>query len=312
MTNATNNSVRFHFAGINSRDLAAHTKGQDVLVSFADLRSPGCWAWMQPLLEGGHFRTVVLDSGAFTIYAHQQRELAKGKTQEQVEASAPTITVEDFTAFASANAHLFTWIANMDDIGGNIEVSNANFATLEAAGLSGKVVPVWHEGESDAQLANVLVQAEAAGRVAVGMQRPKGSLVPSNVVACLTDVMPKIRALAPHIAIHGFGLTRYASPDTCPCGGSGWAFDSVDSTTWIAEGCAVERSGAVGEATDKATRILNRAVALRATVDSYQGIEFLGGRTSAPQHGELIDLNTALAAGGQAKTVAARLARLWS
>ena len=36
--------IKVHFAGINSRDLAAHTKGQDVLVSYADLRSPGCWA----------------------------------------------------------------------------------------------------------------------------------------------------------------------------------------------------------------------------------------------------------------------------
>ncbi len=284
--------MQLHFAGINGRGLAEHTKGQDVLMSYADLRSPGCWAWIRPLLEGGHWRSVVLDSGAFTVYAAQQR----GK-------NPPTITVEDYAAFAAKHADLFSWVANLDDIGGNVDVSNRNFRYLDAAiDLRAKVVPVWHEGESDDQLRQVLAQARGAGRVAIGMQRPRGQLVPRNVVACLSVVVPKIRTWASALWLHGFGLTRYASSDTCPCDGPGWAFDSVDSTTWIAEGCALERSGACG--TDD--RIAARQVALRATLDSYQDVRFLNRLDSGPRHGVRFDHAVALAAGGQARTVALR------
>lgn len=294
MTEEIDMGIRVHFAGINGRKLAQHTRGQDVLVSYADLRSAGTWAWIRPLLERGHWRSVILDSGAFTVYAAQMR----GK-------KAATISVEDFARFAVENAHLFDWVANMDDIGGRVEVSNANFDYLERAGLAGSVVPVWHEGESDDQLRTVLAQGRKAGRIAIGMQRPKGQLVPRNVVACLADVVPKIREWAPEIKLHGFGMTRYASADTCPCGGPGWAFDSVDSTTWIAESCAVERSGAAG-----GRGIEPRQRAIRATLDSYHGVNFIGGSNLGPMHGDTIDIALAMETGGQAKTVAARLTNL--
>ncbi len=289
-------SIKVHFAGINRRKQAEHTRGQDVLVSYADLRNKGTWHWVRPLLECGYWRSVVLDSGAFTVYAAQMRSK-----------KVPTIMVEDFARFAVRYAHLFEWVANMDDIGGRVDVSNANFAYLERAGLTGKVVPVWHEGEDDSQLVIVLAQAKDVGRIAIGMQRPKGSLVPRNVVACLTEVVPKIRARAPELALHGFGLTRYASSETCPCGGPGWAFDSTDSTTWIAEACAVERSGAAG---GRGTE--PRARAFRATIDSYHGIEFIGGSSFGPLHGEMIDTAVAIEAGGQAKTVATRFLKILS
>ncbi len=286
----------FHFAGINGRDLAEHARSQDVLVSYADLRSPGCWAWMRPLLEGGHFRTVILDSGAFTVYAAQQRG-----------AKVPEIRLEDFAAFAAEHQTLFTWVANFDDIGGDVAVSNSNFAYLVAAGLGGKVVPVWHEGESDDQLRTVIAQAQSSGRLAIGMQRPKGSLVPRNVVACLRDVMPKLASWAPGIRVHGFGLTRYARPETCPCGGEGWAFDSVDSTTWIAEACAVQRSGACGTGQSKMEKIAARRQAFRATIDSYRGLHF---DILARWAGVALDTDRAIGAGSQAKTVAERRARI--
>ncbi len=292
--------IKVHFAGINSRDLAAHTRGQDVLVSYADLRSPGTWAWIHPMIEGGHFRSVILDSGAFTVYAKRMREIAKGMDPVEAERRFPDISISAYRDFVHEHGDHFDWVTNMDDIGGKTEVSNANFEILNQ--VSNRIVPVWHEGEGDAQLRTVIAQARAnSDRLAVGMQRPKGSLVPRNVVACLTDVMPKIRAWAPEVAVHGFGLTRYASAATCPCGGSGWAFESVDSTTWIAEACAVERSGAAG-----GRGIAPRATAFRATVDSYHGVDFIGGSDFGPVHGDRIDIAVAIEAGGQAKTVASR------
>lgn len=284
-----------HFAGINGEKLAAAAEGQDVLVSYADLRAPGTWAWMRPLLAGGYFRSVILDSGAFTVYAAQRREIAKhGATEDEARAKHPAIEVANYAAFAVENAELFSWVANMDDIGGRVDVSNANFDALEAAGLRGKVVPVWHEGETDDQLTTVIEQARRGAKIlAVGMARPLGSLRPRNVVATLRHVWPLIKALAPDLSVHGLGLTRYASPDTCPCGGEGWAFDSVDSTTWIAEACALERSGACGTG----DRLVARAKALRVTVDSSLDVPF---------HGTEFDAELAVAAKGQARTVALR------
>jgi hypothetical protein len=238
---------------------------------------------MKPLLEGGHWRSAILDSGAFTVYAAQM----KGK-------EVPTITVEAYGAFAAENAHLFDWVTNLDDIGGDVEVSNRNQAYLEGLGL--RVVPVWHEGESREQLDHCIARARAgAGWIALGGQRPKGSLVPTNVVRFLGLVMPYLAANAPDLKVHGFGLTRYATSG-CPGGAGPFKFDSVDSTTWIAEGCALHRSGATH----------HRHAAFRATVDSYRDVAWVAHREPTYRHGEGFDLAAAKLAGGQARTVALR------
>ena len=285
---------RIHFAGINTPGLAEAAKGQDVLVSYADVkRRKNLWAWLRPLIASGHFRSVILDSGAFTELSFRKR----GREFK--------VTVQEFAAFAAEHQELFAWVANLDDIEGDVARSNANYEALRAAGVK-NLVPVWHEGESDAQLEHCIALArESVGILAVGAQRPKGKLVPANVVKFLGELFPK---LPKDIAVHGFGLTRYAST-ACP-GGKGFPFTSTDSTTWIAEACCVERSGAYKPEPDE-TRSGARAKAFVATVASYASIEFVVG-PARMGFAELavpagFDYAAAMEYGHQARTVARRI-----
>lgn len=283
--------TRYYFAGVNRLGpLTDSTKGEDVLVSFADiLKTPAVWDWMRPLIEAGHWRSVILDSGAFTELTERKR----GRVFK--------VRIEDYAAFANENAHLFDWIANLDDIEGNVERSNTNLAILEAQpNLADKVVPVYHEGESLDQLAHCVERARAGrGVLAIGCQRPNGKLRPKAVEAFLTDVWPALEEMAGDLVIHGFGLTRYATTDTPS--GRAWPFDSVDSTTWIAEACALNRSGATPD----------RAAAFAATVVSYRASNWIAPQARSLPGGSFdVDLEVAEAFGLQARTVARRLARL--
>ncbi len=287
---------QIHFAGVNTRPLAEATKGQDVLVSYADVKkSPAFWTWMRPLVAGGHFRHVILDSGAFTELS--QRKLGK----------VFKVSIDEYAAFAAEHQDLFTWVANLDDIEGDTVQSNANLQTLQDAGVR-NVVPVYHEGEDVEQLAYCIDAARAGrGILAVGCQRPKGSLIPRNVVKFLGWLFTELdNRGANDLTVHGFGLTRYAS-SACPCNGParGFPFDTTDTTTWIAEGCALERSGAMGRG------IAARHEALAATVTSYQGIKFNGVQvdSSLPKWRGRMNTAAAYQAGGQAKTVARRFER---
>jgi hypothetical protein len=279
---------RNYFAGINTRPLAAAAQGQHILISYAQIKeTPSLWSWLEPLLEGGHFRSAILDSGAFTELSARKR----GRSFH--------IDLEEYKAFARQNAHHFAWIANLDDIEGDTERSNANLAELEAAGLA--AAPVYHEGEPEAQLLLCIERARAGcGILAIGCQRPKGSLIPTNVTRFLDWLMPRLAELAPDLEIHGFGLTRYAT-DACPCGYGGFAFDSTDSTTWIAEGCALHRSGATE----------HRHRAFEATIDSYRGAGWIADHDEDTHwHGTAFDAERAQAAGGQARTIARRHFRI--
>ncbi len=300
--------MRLHFAGVNRVGLAEATKGQDVLVSYHELRVPSVWAWLEPMLVNGFWNSCILDSGAFTIYIAQLKWDAKTAAGETGLGARPElIDVEEYAAFVEESGDLFDWIANMDDIAGDTATSNANFERLSLA--SDRVVPVWHEGETRAQLDVVIEQARSTKekRVAIGMQRPNGQLVPTNVVACLTDFMPLFRELAPDLALHGFGLTRYASADTCPCDGPGWAFESVDSTTWNNESCKLEKSGAA----NGATRSTQRRMAFQVTIWSYRGVSYRNELEAGtrPLFWDAFNPYTAAAAGGQARTVAVRWLR---
>lgn len=299
---------RVHFAGINTRPLAQAAKGQDVLVSYADIqKSPGTWKWLRPLLERGHFRSVILDSGAFTELKEKiklAKALEAGKlTWAEYEAKVARVFKVDLVAFADfcvEHQDLFEWVANLDDIQGDVGRSNANLRYLESRGV--RVVPVFHEGEDIQQLRFCIEHARrGTGRLAIGCQRPKGSLIPKNVVAFLRELWPFLEAEAKDIRIHGFGLTRYAS-SACPGHEEGFPFHTSDSTTWIAEGCAVERSGALGKGIEA------RHKAFRATVASYSAVRFAAG----PAGCGILSVtgfrhHVANEAGGQARTVANRL-----
>ena len=84
--------ARIHFAGINTTPLASATEGRDILVSYADvIRQPGWWEReLKPRLEAGRYRSVILDSGAFTVISQ-----------------GIVIDVESYAAFAAEHQDLF-------------------------------------------------------------------------------------------------------------------------------------------------------------------------------------------------------------
>lgn len=256
-----------YLAGLNTRTLLEAAHGHHVLVSFADIkRRPFLWEELRKRLERGEFPGVILDSGAFT-------ELSERKKGREFK-----VSVEEYGAFAAANARYFEWVTNLDDIEQDVERSNRNQAYLEGLGL--QVVPVYHEGEAPEQLALVIEAARRnGGRLALGAQRPKGSLRPTKVREFLRAILPQIPG---DLAVHGFGFVRYAA--------EGFELDSADSTTWIAEACKVYRAGA--------TR--SRGAAFQITADSY------GNRLRPVRFA----VKVALQAGGQAKTVALRVLAL--
>jgi hypothetical protein len=256
-----------YLAGLNTRTLLDAAHGHHVLVSFADIkRRPFLWDELRKRIERGDFRGVILDSGAFT-------ELSERKKGREFK-----VSVEEYGAFAAANAEHFAWITNLDDIEQDVDRSNRNQAYLEGLGL--QVVPVFHEGETAEQLARVIEAGRRnGGRIALGAQRPKGSLRPTKVREFLRAILPQIPG---DLAVHGFGFVRYAA--------EGFELASADSTTWIAEACKVFRAGA--------TR--TRGAAFQITADSY-------GKRLRPVR---FAVKVALRAGGQAKTVALRVLEL--
>jgi hypothetical protein len=280
-----------HFAGVNGRGLEAFTEGQRVLLTYAEyLRSPALWERHRALLAGGHWHSAVLDSGAFSELAARKR----GKTFK--------VPIDSYVAFVAEHGHLFHWVANLDDIEGDVATSNANEEML-LAGTRARIVPVYHEGESDDQLVHCIERARCnGGLLAVGVQRPKGSIVPTRAVKFLRALEVKLDLLgAQDIEVHGFGLTLYAGSDLRGRWGGprgGFSLASVDSTTWLMEGCKAFNAAATETRHD----------GFRATIDSYQGVRFaLGNEAGLPRWRVPFNLGRAIRAGGQAATVAARL-----
>ena len=200
--------TRIHFAGVNTALLAAATEGRPVLVSYADiLRRPGWWEReLLPRLRRGAYPSVILDSGAFTVISTGLR-----------------IDAAEYARFAREYRDLFDAIVNLDDIAGDLATTWRNQATLESAGLD--VMPVYHQGEPWAVLEHYLDRHEQIG---VGLARNAGGRLAYGRAAnakFLREVFRRIRGRARAVRVHGFGLTRW----------TGFPFDTVDSTTWIAE-----------------------------------------------------------------------------
>ena len=198
-----------HFAGLNSEDMARATEGEPVLVSYAEiLERPRFWVeTLLPRLEAGAFERVILDSGAFAVIS-----------------SGRVIPIEDYATFVARFGRLFDVVVNLDDIAGDLETTHANQAILEAAAPEGvEILPVFHEGEPSEVLEGYLVDHDHIG---VGFARVEGGDFANPIAerrAFLAGFFDRVDGRA---GVHGFGMTVHALE---------FPFESVDSTTWIAE-----------------------------------------------------------------------------
>lgn len=202
--------VRIYFAGLNTARLAEALEGEDVLISYADiLRRSGVWSReIRPRLERGAYRSVILDSGAFTELTERQRGVAEPLH----------VDVRDYGRFALEFGHLFDEIVTLDDIEGDVERSRRNTAHLESLGL--QVVPVFHQGEPWSVLEALVRRYD---RIGLGVQRVNGRPAP-GAFDWTAEALERVPS---SVSVHGFGMTRFAR--RLP------RMDTTDSTTWIAE-----------------------------------------------------------------------------
>lgn len=258
MVGATKTPVRIYFAGLNTARFAEVLEDQDVLVSFADIvRRPGVWAdEIRPRLEGGVYRSAILDSGAYTELterARNERAIAEGRKPPHPN---PWHTdLGDYGRFALEDGELFDEIVTLDDIEGDVAKSKRNTRYLERLGLD--VLPVFHQGEPWAVLEDYVRRYD---RIGLGVQRVNGNPGP-GAFAWTSEALERIPL---PISVHGFGMTRYAR--RLP------RMTTTDSTTWIAEYRAVRTTelGTPHYCLDRRVRGLDDYGRLVLVVRSYR------------------------------------------
>lgn len=197
-----------HFAGLNTRFFAEALEGRQVLISYADVvRRPKIWEEdILPRLRSKKYASVILDSGAFT------------------ELSTPgfSVDVEEYAAFYLEHEDLFDLVVNLDDIRGDVERSEANLEYLESRGVP--AIPVFHQGEPWEVLDRMVATHSYVG---VGFGRPiRGAR------EFLDEFFARLEGT--DVKVHGFGMSRWLLD-------AGYPFYTTDSTTWVAEYCAVRR-----------------------------------------------------------------------
>lgn len=252
MDNATPTTTRPHFAGLNTAFLAEVLVGHPVLISYADIiRRPGVWTKeILPRLERGDYVAPILDSGAFT------------------ELTTPgfTVSVEAYATFIADFGHLFDQVVTLDDIRGDLARTWKNTAELMKTGA--EIIPVFHGREPFEVLE---MYCRKFGRVGLGFARDRGRISKDqghgmNPAAWLEKALDICEAAG--VEIHGFGMTRYALSL-----GHG-RLTTTDSTTWIAEFCALQKTkgdhGVKGAAQALIDAMPRSAVAL-FTIASYAG-----------------------------------------
>lgn len=213
--------VRIYFAGLNTARFAEVLEGQDVLISYADIaRRPGVWAdEIRPRLERGAYRSVILDSGAFTELTERgrnERAIAAGKRPPHPN---PWHTdLEEYGRFVLEHRDLFDEVITLDDIAGDVATTRRNTDYLEGLGLD--VVPVFHQGESWDVLEDYVRRYR---RIGLGVQRTSSG---SPVAGAREWTAEAIDRIPTSVSIHGLGMTRYAKT---------LRMATTDSTTWIAE-----------------------------------------------------------------------------
>ncbi len=295
--------TRIHFAGINTTPIAEAVEGRHMLMSYADtLNGHGGVIAREviPRLAKGLYDESILDSGAFSV-------ISKGIK----------ISVEDYGKFALEYGYTFDTIVNLDDIAGDLEVTERNQRHLEGLGL--KVMPVFHQGEPIAVWRRYLHD-----HVQVGLgfarhgctchQSPhlkgcKGGRLKygKNVNrAWLSSVFSYVMAVERYAKrgkwgnyVHGFAMTQWI--DEFP-------FTSVDSTSWISEyrglckrldedGNEKCPHGTWGELADVLEQMPRRLVK-KLALDSYSQVGSVDPSAWAASHSK-----------GQARTVFNRFSR---
>lgn len=270
-------TVKKHFAGVNRSHLSEPTVGTDILISYADVgRCPGWWADMKKRLDRGEYRHVILDSGAFTV-------LSQGIT----------IDATEYAEFATELGDRVDMIVGLDDIDGDLAQTWRNQAELEAAGL--KPLIVFHQDEPIAVLHHYV---EKYGRVGLGFAREvrigkdgkRRAVLKYSKRLNREWLREAFDVIDGRAWVHGFAMTSWSSE---------FPFDSVDSTTWINEVCAIRRKDRTphhlkGWLADHVAA-WGKPAQMRLVIDSYQAEP--AGDLSTDLHAQ---------SRGQARTVIAR------
>lgn len=245
--------TQIHFAGMNTALLAEALEGHPVLISYADIiRRPGVWEnEILPRLLTNRYPSVILDSGAFT------------------ELTTPDfhVDVQEYGRFIKRHRDLFDVVVNLDDIGGDVDRSQNNLLTLEQ--MTGcEIMPVFHGREDWKVLEEMLDSGH--DHIGVGFAREASGRIASDQGAgrnpdeFLAELFARCEGRA---TIHGFGMTRYSAQ---------YPFQTVDSTSWIAEYRAIRKELEPGQKGHGCTGRLAQLIArlspqqqLRLVLDSY-------------------------------------------
>lgn len=264
--------VRIYFAGMNGARLAAVLEGEDVLISYADIvRRPGVWAdEIRPRLERRAFRSVILDSGAFTELTERKR----GKKNPL------HVDVEAYGRFALEHRELFDEIVTLDDIEGDVARTRRNTDYLEGLGL--RVVPVFHQGEAWDVLEDYVDRYD---RIGLGVQRTSSGSPAAGAFDWTREALERIPS---SVSVHGFGMTRYAK--RLP------RMATTDSTTWIAEFRALQK------ADDRTHYCRHRLV---RDLDAWGRLALVVQSYAEPERAIVAEISDAVAK-GQGRTVLRR------
>jgi hypothetical protein len=210
--------TRCYFAGLNTRQIAGVLEGEDVLFSFAYVKTHNA-AWRKhilPRLQAGAYRAAILDSGAFT----------------ELRNPGFHVSLEEYIGFVQEYGHLFDMVITLDDIRGDLERTWLNTEALEANGCD--VMPVFHGREPWSVLE---AYCRRYDRICLGFARDRGRIArdqggvsPDAWLGRALDICE-----AHGVTVHGLGMTHYAR------GRGHTRLATTDSTTWIAEYCAILR-----------------------------------------------------------------------
>lgn len=164
---------------------------------------------VQASIDSGH--ELFLDSGAFS--AHTQ-----GKE----------IKIDEYASFIRENGHLFSVMANLDDIGDDGPKSWENYQALRSMGCH--VFPVHHAADRDEYIVKILDSLEPdTGFMALGGLVGASRAVLREWLDYMWSKYLVKEDGTPRVRVHGFGLTDTELMVRYP-----WY--SVDSSSWVMTG----------------------------------------------------------------------------
>ena len=151
---------------------------------------------------------IFLDSGAFSAFT-------KGVS----------LTIDAYAQYINHDPGIWECCSNLDDIGGNSQLTYDNQKALESNGC--KIQPVYHAGEDPAWLTKYM--DEGYDYIFIGGMVPKST---AYLHTWLDDIWSKYLTNdkgEPLVKVHGFGLTTIDLITKYP-----WY--SVDSSSWLMTG----------------------------------------------------------------------------